>query len=126
MRETRRKAGMVTRILCAFGMFMLGLGHQMPQAADAPDYASAAYALPDGTVASLCVTVVDSDGKTLPMKPGCEVCRLAASVLLPSPDCGSWLHLDLASLQNPFAEAKSPVAAYAVERAKSRGPPVRA
>ncbi|SCW58572.1 hypothetical protein SAMN02927900_02956 [Rhizobium mongolense subsp. loessense] len=125
--KTGRNAGMLTRILCALSLLMLGLAHQAPQAAAADaDYNSAAYLLPDGTYASLCVTATDSSGKTVPLKPNCEICRLSAFVILPVPDSGSWLHLEFATLHNSPVVAKTPIEAHAVERPKSRGPPVLA
>ncbi|NNH30822.1 hypothetical protein C9413_15290 [Rhizobium sp. SEMIA 4085] len=127
MMKTGRNAGMLTRILCALSLLMLGLAHQAPQAAAADaDYNSAAYVLPDGTQASLCVTATDSGGKRAPLKPNCEVCRLTAFVILPVPDNGSWLHLEFATLHNPPVVADTPIGVHAVERPKSRAPPVLA
>ncbi|TCU11950.1 hypothetical protein [Rhizobium sullae] len=127
MMKTGRNAGMLTRILCALSLLMLGLAHQAPQAAAADaDYNNAAYVLPDGTYASLCMNVTDSGDRTVPQKPGCEVCRLSASVILPVPDAGSWLNLEFATLHKPPVDTNTPIGVQAVERPKSRAPPVLA
>ncbi|APO74925.1 hypothetical protein AM571_CH02115 [Rhizobium etli 8C-3] len=127
MEKTGQNLSMLTRVVCALSLLMLGLAHQAPQAAAADaDYNSAAYVLPDGTYASLCVTVNDGSDKTVPLKPSCEVCRLWAFVILPVPDYGSWLHLEFATLHNSPAVADTPIGGHAVERPKSRAPPVQA
>jgi hypothetical protein len=119
MTRTGPRAGTATRILCALSLLLLGLAHQAPQTVAA----DAGYVLPDGTYASLCVTITGSGGKTVPLKPNCEVCRLAASVILPAPDSGSWLHLEFATLHNPPVDANARIGARPVEQPKSRGPP---
>ena len=126
MANTGRKAGMLTRMICALGLLVLGLAHQAPQSAAEPLYSSAEYALPDGSFASLCVTVKDDDGKHLPMGPNCEVCRLAASIILPAPDAAAWLKLDFASFENTLTSDIAALPVRAVARPKSRGPPVLA
>ncbi|NLS05212.1 hypothetical protein HGP14_17845 [Rhizobium sp. P32RR-XVIII] len=123
MTDRSRRAGMLTRVVCALSLLLLGLAHQAPQVSAEPAYNGAEYGLPDGSYASLCVTVTDTDGRAVPPKPNCEVCRLAASVILPGPDSGSWLHLEFASLHNPPVEAHVTIGARAVEQPKSRGPP---
>lgn len=115
---------MLTRIICVLSLLLLGLAHQAPRVLAEPAYNSAEYPLPDGSHASLCVTVTDTDGKSVPLKPNCEVCQLAASVILPGPDSGSWLQLEFATLHNPPVEAQLTIGARAVEQPKSRGPPV--
>ena len=126
MRRTGLKATLFLRMLCALSLVLLGLAHQAPQAAASEGYDSSAYVLPDGTVASLCVTVKDADGKTVAFKPNCEACRLSASVLLPTPDAGSWLERKLASLVNSPIETSAVPGARAVSRPNSRAPPVLA
>ena len=117
---------MLTRMICALGLLVLGLAHQAPQLAAEPLYSSAEYTLPDGSFASLCVTVKDGDGKHLPMGPYCEVCRLAASIILPAPDAAAWLKLDFASFENILASDIAVLPVRAVAQPKSRGPPVLA
>ncbi|KPH08263.1 hypothetical protein CO657_09485 [Rhizobium acidisoli] len=126
MRRTGLKTTLFLRMLCALSLVLLGLAHQAPQAAASDSYDASAYVLPDGTVASLCVTVKDADGKTVAFKPNCEACRLSASVLLPTPDAGSWLERKLASFVNSPIETSAVPGARAVSRPNSRAPPVLA
>ncbi|OWV78774.1 hypothetical protein ATY78_11755 [Rhizobium sp. R635] len=124
MRRTGLKATLFLRMLCALSLLFLGFAHQAPQAVASEGYDAAAYMLPDGSFASLCVTVKDDDGKTVAFKPNCEACRLSASVILPMPDAGSWLARKLASLNNAPNETAAIAGASAVSRANSRAPPI--
>lgn len=124
MRHIGLKATLFLRMLCALSLLLLGLAHQAPQAVAAEGYDAAAYVLPDGTFASLCVTVKDADGKTVAFKPNCEACRLSASTILPTPDAGSWLERKLASLINSPIETSAVAGVSAVSRPNSRAPPI--
>ncbi|EJT05380.1 hypothetical protein [Rhizobium sp. CCGE 510] len=126
MRLTGLKATLFLRMLCALSLVLLGLAHQPPQAVASEGYHAAAYMLPDGTFASLCVTVKDADGKTGAFKPNCEACRLSASVILPAPDSGSWLERKLAALVNSPIGSAAVSGARAVSRPNSRAPPILA
>ncbi|EJC79421.1 hypothetical protein Rleg4DRAFT_1014 [Rhizobium leguminosarum bv. trifolii WSM2297] len=126
MRRTGLKATLFLRMLCALSFALLGFAHQAPQAVASEGYHAAAYMLPDGTFASLCVTVKDAEGKTVAFKPNCEACRLSASVVLPAPDVGSWLERKLGSLLNSPIETSAVVGASAVIRPNSRAPPILA
>ncbi|MGK6316836.1 hypothetical protein [Neorhizobium sp. DT-125] len=114
-------AAVFLRIFCAALLFGLGFAHQPVQAAP-PDSYSEAYRLPDGTFADIC-----SDGdhghKTPAARPLCEVCLLAASVILPPPDDAAWLSGERASLVNPLPEFSVLLGTAAVARPKSRAPP---
>ncbi|MBB4478209.1 hypothetical protein [Rhizobium etli] len=123
MRRNGLKATLFLRMLCALSLLLLGFAHQAPQAAASDGYDAADYMLPDGSFASLCVTVRDTGGKTVAFKPNCEACRLSASVILPTPDAGSWLERKLASLGNAPIEIAAFAGASAVSRANSRAPP---
>ncbi|MBY3222028.1 hypothetical protein [Rhizobium laguerreae] len=124
MRQTGLKATLFLRMLCALSLALLGFAHQAPQAVASEGYDAAAYVLPDGTFASLCITVKDADGKTFAFKSNCEACRLSASVILPTPDAGSWL--ERASLINAPIETSAVAGASAVSRPNSRAPPILA
>ncbi|MFL5015990.1 MAG: hypothetical protein ACJ8EW_07360 [Rhizobium sp.] len=124
MRQTGLKATLFLRMLCALSLLLLGLAHQAPQAVAAEGYDAAAYVLPDGTFASLCVTVKDADGKTIAFKPNCEACRLSVSTILPTPDADSWLERELAALINAPIETSAVSGASAVWRPNSRAPPL--
>ncbi|AGS22032.1 hypothetical protein [Rhizobium etli] len=123
MRRTGLKATLLLRMLCALGLLLLGFVHQAPQAIASDGYDAAAHMLPDGTFASLCVTVKEAEGTTVGFKPNCEACRLSASVILPMPDAGSWLERKLASLANALIETAAVAGVSAVSRANSRAPP---
>ncbi|QKK23686.1 hypothetical protein [Rhizobium hidalgonense] len=124
MRRTELKATLFLRMLCALSLALLGLAHQAPQTVVSQGYHAAAYMLPDGAFASLCVTVKDADGKTVAFKPNCEACRLSASVILTAPDAGSWLERKLGSFLNPPVETSAVAGASAVVRPNSRAPPI--
>ena len=124
MRQTELKAKLFLRMLCALSLLLLGFAHQAPQAVAGEGYHAAAYMLPDGTFASLCVTIKDEGGKTVGFKPNCEACRLSASVILPTPDAGSWLERKLASFVNSPIETSAVAGASAVSRPNSRAPPI--
>ncbi|MBY5755283.1 hypothetical protein HFO07_01145 [Rhizobium leguminosarum] len=126
MRQTGLKATLFLRMLCALSLALLGLAHQAPQAVAFEGYDAAAYVLPDGTFASLCVTVKDDDGKTVVFKSNCEACRLSTSTILPTPDAASWLERKFASLINVPIEISAVAGASAVSRANSRAPPILA
>ncbi|MGO4436450.1 hypothetical protein [Rhizobium sp. RAF56] len=118
------RAAITLRMLCAVAILFLGLGHQPPEMRERGGYSAAAYVLPDGTEASLCVTVTDDSGKPIAaFKPNCEVCRLSASVILPTPDTGAWVVHDFASLRNPPKTVPVLFVPRAVERPNSRAPP---
>lgn len=113
------------RLLCAIGLLMLGLAHHAALAPAAAAYNSAEFALPDGTYASLCITSDDDRGKQ-PLPANCEVCRLAASVILPMPDQDGWLRSDMASVFNPPMPPAETLSKSPTEGPKSRGPPALA
>lgn len=123
MKKGSRGLAVALRALCAIGLFLLGFAHQVPQAVGAnPDYNAAQYVLPDGTYASLCVTIKDGDSKHV-YKPNCEACRLTASIILPEPDDEAWLHHRLASLHNPLRFQLAIFGNRSIDRANSRAPP---
>jgi hypothetical protein len=75
-------------ILCALALLCLSFAHTSP-AVERPIPASeiAAYTLPDGTIPILCLPG-QGDGEkhhTHSFGNGCEACRIASSVLLPTP-----------------------------------------
>ncbi|MBY5836690.1 hypothetical protein J3P71_05355 [Rhizobium leguminosarum] len=91
------------RILCAVALVFVGFAHQLPAAAagefDPAELAQ--YALPDGSLPTLCVTTTDKSGQDQHDKAhshGCEACRISVSILLPAPT-------DIAGAAIPFAAA---------------------
>lgn len=79
-------AGFALRALCVLALLFVSFAHRVPAAAAASDGFAAEYVLPDGSFAGLCLSgdAHGPDGKVL-FKPGCEACRLSASLLLPPP-----------------------------------------
>ncbi|MCF6368654.1 hypothetical protein [Rhizobium halophilum] len=107
--------------LCALLILSLGLGHQPVQAAVPLEAFSEQYRLPDGTFADICA--VGHDDHDHGVHPTCEVCRLAASVALPTPAGDVGLPLDRAFLNNPLRIASLTLGFTALARPMSRGPP---
>ncbi len=71
-----------TRIACALALVFVALAHR-PAAGYMPADLSA-YALPDGSVPSLCLPSEEGNGGAA-KDTGCEYCRLAAATILPAP-----------------------------------------
>jgi hypothetical protein len=73
------------RIVCAVLLLSLGFAHRPVVSLGAPDVKQAAFALPNGQFADLCIT---APGETQPAKAvwhGCDACRIAGGALLPPP-----------------------------------------
>ncbi|MCO4317007.1 hypothetical protein M8997_007415 [Phyllobacterium sp. 21LDTY02-6] len=75
------------RILCALALVLVAFAHKPVAIADPAPIDLAAYALPDGTLPTLCLTDQgsDDDHKSSWHGTGCEACRLSASFILPVP-----------------------------------------
>jgi len=88
--QTNQVEQWAVRIMCALALLFVGFAHQVPAFAkgNLTPAALAQYVLPDGTLPTLCITVIDSSGKEHGkvghLNP-CEACRIGASVLLPQP-----------------------------------------
>ncbi|CAN7337101.1 hypothetical protein [Neorhizobium sp. LjRoot104] len=112
-----------TRIFCAMLLLFLGFAHQPVQAAAPLASYGEAYRLPDGTFADICSE--GNRGHRMPAaRPLCEICLLAASVILPPPDDEAWLAGEHASLANPLGQLPEALGTTAVLQPKSRAPPV--
>lgn len=117
------RAASWTRIFCAMLLLSLGFAHQPVEAAAPLDSFREAYRLPDGTFADICSE--GDHGHRMPAaKPLCEVCLLAASILLPPPNDEAWLAVERASVANPPGRLPELFGMTAVARPKSRAPPV--
>jgi hypothetical protein len=80
----------VMRTLCVLALLCLGFAHRVPAIeSSVPAGDSLAYMLPDGTVPILCLPSLHSDAshhdESGHPRPGCDACRLCASLLLPTP-----------------------------------------
>ncbi|MBY5357670.1 hypothetical protein HFO94_29850 [Rhizobium leguminosarum] len=78
------------RVVCALALLFVGFAHQVPAFAkdSFSPVALAQYVLPDGTLPTLCITVVDDSGKEhgkIGHLSPCEACRIGATILLPQP-----------------------------------------
>ncbi|WP_097141761.1 hypothetical protein [Rhizobium subbaraonis] len=79
------------RIFCAIALLCVGFAHKPPVLPLAPSSLPidevAQYVLPDGTLPVLCLPSEDGKAKHQDhtFGPGCEACRLSASIILPSP-----------------------------------------
>jgi hypothetical protein len=71
------------RLLCALAMAMIGFAHQPVFAAQAQG--SEISVLPDGEIATMCLSSSETGGKKLLSGNACEACRLSSTCLLPSP-----------------------------------------
>ncbi|MGH7005186.1 MAG: hypothetical protein ACREIP_14680 [Alphaproteobacteria bacterium] len=87
MRNAGKDWRLAVRMLCAVALLCVAFAHRPVSAApsDAPDLS--AYALPDGSLPTLCLTDTgDGDHHDKAWHGnGCEACRLSASVVLPVP-----------------------------------------
>lgn len=108
------------RILCAVALLSLGFAHKAPQSFAAQTQ-SAAYQLPDGSFADLCVA--DTGVAHVADRGDCDACRLAGAILLPEPSM-AWLRTDYSSSIALAPASSMPLAGYAPAQPRSRGPPI--
>lgn len=74
------------RIVCAAVLLSLGFAHKPLDARPMPALPEAAYVLPDGSVALLCVAGADHrDHPGDHVRHGCDACLIASGALLPAP-----------------------------------------
>lgn len=73
------------RILCATLLLSLGLAHKPVYAQPQSDPASSFYMLPDGSYATICYGGDEGHHPQKAAVYGCDFCRIADSVLLPTP-----------------------------------------
>lgn len=116
-------AARILRIFCAMVFLCVGFAHRTPVAV-ATDVLSIVYSLPDGSFADLCIA--DRGEKHGKAVQDCEACRLAGTVLLPSPADNAWLLSVFANL-GAVKPLEPPVRlAYILDRPRLRGPPLSA
>ena len=119
------------RIFCAIALLFVGFAHKPPQISTASLSPAelASLVLPDGSLPDLCLPGHEDEGSGLPhgtMGSGCEACRLAGTVLLPSPADNAWLLSVFANL-GAVKPLEPPVRlAYVLDRPRLRGPPLSA
>ena len=106
---TKRTTGwaLCLRILCAVGLLFVAFAHRPAVAAGPGPAELAAYVLPDGSMADLCINdTVDNKIKPAPGAK-CEACRIAGATLLPAPAdlAGTVLTVRRIALLPPMEEA---------------------
>jgi hypothetical protein len=106
---TKRTTGwaLCLRILCAVGLLFVAFAHRPAVAAGPGPAELAAYVLPDGSMADLCINdTVDNKIKPAPGAK-CEACRIAGATLLPAPAdlAGTVLTIRRIALLPPMEEA---------------------
>jgi len=79
------KRGVLTRIVCAFALLMLGFGGHAFADPTFDPY-STQYELPDGTYSSLCQTEDEKGGLPHSSSNHCDTCVMAAGHLLTPPE----------------------------------------
>ncbi|MEN9895744.1 MAG: hypothetical protein RIR97_1596 [Pseudomonadota bacterium] len=84
MRRTTNQTASWVRILCAIALLSVGFAHKPVMAFAAPLSENAAYQLPDGSFADLCIADASGNHKGKMTDHGCEACRLSASILVPT------------------------------------------
>jgi hypothetical protein len=119
------KSAIWLRLACAVLLLSLGVAHKPVHAAPSDDPAGSYFLLPDGTFSDLCITGAD---KGMPGKPsfagGCDVCRLSANILLPTPPVAhAPAALNYRDIE-PLAHDPSVAAPVARPGSPVRGPPV--
>lgn len=74
----------IVRLTCVMALLMVGFAHKISAFGGGKMPDLSAFALPDGTVPTICTTGFDPDGDK-PGKQSCDACRLAAASNLPLP-----------------------------------------
>ena len=115
------------RIFCAVLFLSLGFSHKPVQAMLPSDAFSEAYRLPDGSFADICAEHADGAAndphRNEELRPNCEACLLAASIILPPPAGGLGVPLQQAFLLNPPRVESLRIGFTALARPSSRAPP---
>lgn len=121
MTNLGKTSSLALRIFCAMLLVVLGFAHRPLAATNL--LAISAYALPDGSLPTICIPG-DSDGKTgKDVGPRCDACRIASAAALPSPSCES---ADVAPTVERVAFAFTPERFHRLNfppNAPPRGPP---
>ncbi len=86
LRFALRRLDIATRLACAVALMLVALAHR-PMVAQAAELS--AYALPDGSLPTLCLPGERSD-HGIAKDAGCAYCRIATAVLLPVPPAITW------------------------------------
>ncbi|MCV3767709.1 hypothetical protein [Rhizobium sp. TRM95796] len=82
-RKDIRNIAMMLRLFCALAIAMVGFAHKPLLAAEGSGYEVSV--LPDGEIATMCLSSPDLDGKKSVGTGSCEACRLSSACLSPDP-----------------------------------------
>ena len=83
-----KTSSLALRLFCAMLLVMLGFAHQ-PVAASAMPMDMSAFALPDGSLPTICIPPDTDDQTGKDARPRCDACRIASVAALPTPSCYS-------------------------------------
>jgi hypothetical protein len=118
------KRAVLTRIVCALALFMLGFSsHAMAGAELAPH--SLQYQLPDGSYASLC-SPDEGKGGTQGNGKHCDVCVMSVGHLLTPPDAALVETPEMAEGRTLWPEGNANLKRILSHHGQSRGPPLNA
>lgn len=83
LRNDHLNVAITLRFLCALAVAMIGFAHKPVFAAQASAYEVSV--LPDGEIATMCLSSPEQGGKKTVGGGSCEACRLSAACVLPAP-----------------------------------------
>lgn len=108
MMVPRKHWAAYVRIFCAIALLCVGFAHKPPliSTTSLSPAELASLVLPDGSLPDLCLPGHEDDGSGLPhglTGSGCEACRLASTIFMPSPpvSAGEPMALVIAVLEPP-------------------------
>lgn len=128
MAKAKRQMRVTVRVLSALALLFLSFAHQPLFARQITPAMSADYVLPDGTTGDICfgldgVEKSDHGSSHEELAPVCDYCRLAASVLLPSPAGEGYLLIRSAVLASTQPDIEARVVSHPRLLPQSRAPP---
>ena len=103
--QLARRTQLLIHVMCICALALTAFAHKAPASAEIVLAQPTAYALPDGSLPILCLTVEDGEGTSHPAShkyQPCEFCRIAGSVALSLPPV-------IAGFQHRPDQSKSPV-----------------
>ncbi|CAN7388757.1 hypothetical protein LJR098_003309 [Rhizobium sp. LjRoot98] len=124
-----RQWQMTVRVLSALALLFLSFAHQPAFASQITPAMAADYMLPDGTIGDICFGLDGIEGKShrFPhetLAPVCDYCRLAASIVLPSPSGDGHLVIRVAARSDSKPDFPAVFVAYPRLLPQSHAPPL--
>lgn len=129
MARAGRQMRVAVRVLSALALLFLSFAHQPAFARQITPSMAADYMLPDGTIGDICFGLDGIDGKEHGsshegLAPVCDYCRLAASVLLPSPAGEGYLVIGSAFVAAAKLDFQALYVSHPRLLPQSRAPPI--